>query len=101
MTTLAKYILVVTLLSFDINQKYLPSKLAAMSVFLARKCMNFPGSTWSGTLWYHTGYSQMKLEGLAIAFIKEKKTIHEGGLKVFKKHYGAALIDESLHRVFN
>ena len=85
MTMVTKYILDVTRLSFDINQKYLTSELAAMFVFLARKFMKFPGPTWSGPLQYHTGYSQMKLEGIAVDFIKEKKTIHDWGFKAFKK----------------
>ena len=65
-----------------------------MSVSLARKCMQFKGLTWSGTLWYHAGYSKIKLEGITVDFIKEKRNIQDGGLKALKKHYGAALIDE-------
>ena len=102
MTILVKYVPHITLLSFNINKKYLPSKLAAMCVaFLARKCIKPPGPTWSGTLWYHTGYSQMNLEGIAVDFMKEEKAICVGGFEAIKKYYGAALFDESLHRASN
>mmetsp|Transcript_4360 Transcript_4360/g.6843 ORF Transcript_4360/g.6843 Transcript_4360/m.6843 type:complete len:118 (+) Transcript_4360:163-516(+) len=105
-TTLAKYILDVTLLSFHINQKYLPSELAAMAVFLSRKCMKlgciekpWPGPIWSETLWYHTEYSQRKLEQIAVDFIEEKKAIHHS-LKALKRKYDVASFDKLLRRAF-
>mmetsp|Transcript_27612 Transcript_27612/g.57667 ORF Transcript_27612/g.57667 Transcript_27612/m.57667 type:complete len:120 (-) Transcript_27612:585-944(-) len=107
-TILAKYILDVTLLSFRMGQEYLPSELAAMSVFLARKCFtlrsmkkNWPGPIWSETLWYHTGYSRGKLEQIAIEFMKEKNTIDDWGLKALKKKYDVVPFDVLLRQASN
>jgi len=100
-TVLSKYILEVTLLSYDMNHKYLPSEVAAMTVFLARKCMELGSEItyltepiWPGTLCYHTGCSERKLENIAVDFMHEKKSISGWGLKSLKK---IPLFDKVLH----
>ncbi|KAL7553261.1 hypothetical protein ACHAWF_016516 [Thalassiosira exigua] len=93
MKALSSYILDVTLLSYHMCEEYLPSELAAMSVYLARICMelkfkhlSFPPL--SEMLRRHTGYSRTKLERIACDFIEEKKVIDSWGLKALKKRDG-------------
>ncbi|KAL7541144.1 hypothetical protein ACHAXR_012085 [Thalassiosira sp. AJA248-18] len=105
-TTASKCILDMTLLSYHMNKEYLPSELAAMAVFLARKCMKLRSKSWSlpiwsETLWSHTGYSQGKVELIVVEFIKEKEVINEWGVKALRKKYNCvSIIDKLLHRAF-
>mmetsp|Transcript_22678 Transcript_22678/g.49092 ORF Transcript_22678/g.49092 Transcript_22678/m.49092 type:complete len:122 (-) Transcript_22678:982-1347(-) len=107
-TALSKYILDLTLLSYHMNQEYLPSEVAAMAVFLARKCMEVgcAKKTWSGPVWseslqYHAEYSETKLEKIAVDFIQEKKAGHDWGLRALKKKYSdVASFDKLLRLAF-
>lgn len=104
---MAYYILDVSLLSYHMNQTYLPSELAATAIFLSRKCfciddvrsesVSLP--IWPEILQFHTGYSQRKLETICSVFMKEKVTIKKWGImKSIKKKHKVASFDRLLQQ---
>jgi hypothetical protein len=68
----ASYILEGTLLQADLVSTYLPSQLAAASVYIARR--SIPGrESWTSTLVKYTGYTEDQVITIARTIGKDKK----------------------------
>lgn len=83
---LSHFLLDCTLLSYNLLE-YLPSQIAAATVFIARRAVGVHHQAWSPMLSKLTSYTEAQVLPVARAILREKARINLNSANaVFKKH---------------
>lgn len=91
------YLLDGTLQGYDLITHYLPSQLAAATVFIARN--HIGRNTWSPTLLKYTDYCQEEIAPVARAILAHKETMSKELMAVNQK-YGSTRYGEVSNTIF-